>query len=395
MELANRVKSLPPYLFASVDAMISEAKGKGVDVISFGIGDPDIPTPQYIVEKASEEVRNPKNHQYPSYMGLREYRAAVAQYYESYFGVSLDPDKEVLALIGSKEGIAHLPWAILNPGDIALIPDPAYPVYKTATILCHATPYLMPLLEENAFLPNLKKIDEQVAKMAKLMYLNYPNNPTGAIAPLEFFEEAVDFARRNDIVLAHDAAYSQLGFDSYRPPGILQIPRAKEVAVEFFSLSKPFNMTGWRIGALVGRPEILDALGRIKTNIDSGVFGAIQRAGITALENEGKADSAIIQNVEIYKRRSDLVTTYLRDLGWPIEPPKATFYFWIPVPAGFNSEEFSKYVFTKTGVFFTPGIGYGEYGEGYVRLSLTLGEERIREAFERLKKSEIRYTVRH
>lgn len=388
MELARRVQNLPPYLFAGIDQMISEARAKGVDVISFGIGDPDQPTPPNVVEKAVEAVQNPRTHSYPSYVGMESYRQAVADYYRREFHVELDRDKEVLALIGSKEGIAHLPWCLLNPGDIALIPDPAYPVYKTATILCHAHPYLMPLLEENGFLPDLDEIDHQIARTAKLMFLNYPNNPTGAVATKEFFEDVVNFAYEHDIVVAHDAAYSQLGFDGYRAPSILEIPRAKEVAVEFMSLSKPYNMTGWRIGALIGNAEVIDALGRIKTNIDSGIFDAIQVAGIEALL--GPQD-AVTANVARYKRRRDSVIGGLQELGWPVQPMDATFYVWIPVPRGFTSEEFSRHVFEQTGVFFTPGTGYGEYGEGYVRLSLTLPDERIHEAFKRLKEKGIQY----
>lgn len=390
MELARRVQNLPPYLFAGIDRMISEAKAKGVDVISFGIGDPDQPTPQNIVEKAIEAVQDPETHSYPTYLGMELYRKAVADYYQREYNVKLNPDTEVLALIGSKEGIAHLPWCILNPGDIALIPDPAYPVYKTATILCLAHPYLMPLLEENGFLPDLDEIDHQIASKAKLMFLNYPNNPTGAVATKDFFEDAVNFAYEYDIVVAHDAAYSQIGFDGYRAPSILEIPRAREVAVEFMSLSKPYNMTGWRIGALVGNAEIIDALGRIKTNVDSGIFDAIQYAGIEALQ--GPQD-AVTANVKRYQHRRDLVVGYLEELGWPVQPMQATFYLWIPVPKGFtSSEEFSRHVFEQTGVFFTPGTGYGEYGEGYVRLSLTLAEERIHEAFQRLKEKGIRFT---
>lgn len=389
MELARRVKNLPPYLFAGVDRMIAEAKRNGVDVISFGIGDPDQPTPRHIVERAMQAVQDPQTHSYPSYEGMKQYRQAIADYYQREYDVELDPDTEVLALIGSKEGIAHLPWCLLNPGDMALIPDPAYPVYKTATILCHALPYLMPLLEENGFLPDLDEIDYQIARTAKLMFLNYPNNPTGATAPKEFFEDVVNFAYECDIVVAHDAAYSQLGFDGYRPPSILEIPRAKEVAVEFMSLSKPYNMTGWRIGALVGNAEIIDALGRIKTNVDSGIFGAIQYAGIEALCG---SQDVVTANVERYKHRRDIVISYLQELGWPVEPNQATFYVWINVPKGFTSEEFSRHVFTQTGVFFTPGTGYGEYGEGYVRLSLTLADERIHEAFRRLKEKGIRYS---
>ncbi|AZR72796.1 LL-diaminopimelate aminotransferase [Anoxybacter fermentans] len=389
MELAQRVQNLPPYLFAEIDAMIAEAKAKKVDVISFGIGDPDQPTPRHIVNKAIEAIQDPNTHSYPSYIGMYSFRKAIADFYQKRFGVSLDPDKEVLALIGTKEGIAHLPWCILNPGDIALVPDPAYPVYKTATILCNATPYMMPLLKENDFLPDLDEIDHQIAKKAKLMFLNYPNNPTGAVATREFFEEVIQFAYEYDIIVAHDAAYSEIAFDGYQPLSILEIPRAKEIAVEFYSLSKTYNMTGWRIGALVGNAEIVNALGRIKTNVDSGIFEAVQYAGIEALTGP---QNSVDEINDLYKRRRDLVLSYLKELGWPVQPNKATFYVWLPVPKGYTSEEFSKEVFKKTGVFFTPGIGYGKYGEGYVRLSLTVSEDRIKEAFQRIKDSGIRYS---
>lgn len=387
LELSRRVQNLPPYLFAGIDAMIAEAKAKGVDVISFGIGDPDQPTPRNVVEKAMEKVQDPQTHRYPSYVGMKQYRQAVANFYQRNHGVTLNPDKEIVTLIGSKEGIAHLPWCLLNPGDVALIPDPGYPVYKTATILCNATPHLFPLLEENHFLPDLDEIDHQVAKRAKLMFLNYPNNPTGAVATKEFFEEVIHFAYEYDIIVAHDAAYSQIAFDGYRPPSILEVPRAKEIAVEFYSLSKPYNMTGWRIGAMVGNPEVVDALGRIKTNVDSGAFDAVQFAAIEALE--GPQD-VVEANLATYKRRRDLVIANLRELGWEVEVPQATFYIWIPIPKGFTSAEFSTHVFQETGVFFTPGTGYGEFGEGYVRLSLTLDDERIKEGFERLKAKGIR-----
>lgn len=388
MEFARRVQYLPPYLFAEIDIMINEAKARGVDVISFGIGDPDQPTSKHIVQKMIQAVQKPANHNYPAYSGMDEFRQAIVDFYQKRFGVQLDPSKEVLALIGSKEGIAHLPLCLLNPGDIALIPDPGYPVYKTATIISNGIPYLIPLIAENQYLPDLKMIDHQIAHRAKLMYLNYPNNPTGAVATRRFFEQVVSFASEHNIYIAHDAAYAELGFDGYLAPSILEIPKAKEIAVEFYSLSKTYNMTGWRIGTLVGNAEIIEAVGRIKSNIDSGIFQAIQWAGIEALK--GPKDS-VTEVQKLYKSRHDLTIKNLQDLGWKMTPNKATFYLWIPVPHGMKSDEFSKMVFRKTGVFFTPGIGYGHWGEGYVRLSLTLSEERILEAFQRLKDKEIRF----
>lgn len=389
MEFARRLQNMPPYLFAGIDAMISDAKAKGVDVISFGIGDPDLPTPKNIVQKGIEAMQDPSTHSYPSYLGMQSYRKAIADFYQNRFGVTLDSDREVVALIGSKEGIAHLPMCLLNPGDIALIPDPAYPVYKTATILCNGIPYMIPLVEENGFLPDLDEIDHQVAKRAKLMFLNYPNNPTGAIASKDFFAEVIQFAHEYDIIVAHDNAYTLMGYDGYAAPSILEVSRAKEVAVEFYSLSKSYNMTGWRIGAMVGNSEVVEALGRVKTNVDSGIFEAIQYAGIEALS--GPQD-VVEENMAIYKKRRDIVISYLKELGWPVEPTRATFYVWIPTPKRFSAEEFSKELFERTGVFFTPGIGYGEYGEGYLRLSLTVNEEQIHEAFKRIKDSGIQFS---
>lgn len=368
--------------------MINEAKARGVDVINFGIGDPDQPTPEHIVQKMIQAVQNPTNHTYPTYSGMDAFRQAIGDFYQKRFKVHLDPAKEVLALIGSKEGIAHLPFCLLNPGDIALIPDPGYPVYKAATIMCNGVPYLMPLIAENNYLPDLNTIDPEIAKRAKLMYLNYPNNPTGAVATRQFFQQVVSFAYENEILLAHDAAYSEIGFNGYLAPSIMEIPKAKETAVEFHSLSKTYNMTGWRIGALVGNAEIIQAVGQIKSNIDSGVFQAIQWAGIEALKS---SEESIVKVRKLYKNRHDLVFQNLLHLGWNIAPNNATFYLWIPVPSGMRSEEFSKKVFSETGVFFTPGIGYGHWGDGYVRLSLTLSEDKIFEAFQRLREKEIRY----
>lgn len=386
LELARSVLNLPPYLFAEIDVMLNKATAKGVDVISFGIGDPDQPTPHHIVAKAIEALNNPKTHSYPTYAGMKRFRESIAEFYQKRFQVKLDPDKEVLTLIGSKEGIAHLPWCLINPGDIVLVPDPAYPVYKTATILCNGVPYIVPLLQENDFLPDLDEIDHQVAKRAKLMFLNYPNNPTGATATRDFFEEVIYFAYEYDIIVAHDIAYSEIYFNNSQPPSILEIPKAREVAVEFYSLSKTYNMTGWRIGSLVGNSEIINALSRVKTNVDSGVFEAVQYAGIEALTGP---QNNVKKIVELYQDRRDLTISYLQDLGWPVEANQATFYIWINVPKGYTSETFSREIFNKTGVFFTPGIGYGDYGDDYVRLSLTVNKERIKEAFERIKKSGI------
>ncbi|ACL69908.1 LL-diaminopimelate aminotransferase [Halothermothrix orenii] len=388
MENADRIKNLPPYLFAEIDKMIARAKKEGVDVISFGIGDPDQPTPDNIINKMIEAVKDPSTHSYPSYEGMYEYRKTVADWYKNNYGRELDPDKEVVSLIGSKEGIAHLPFCYINPGDIALVPDPGYPVYKTSVLLAGGKPVQVPLVEENNFLPDLKAIDEDIARKAKLFFINYPNNPTGAIAPEEFYEELIDFADKYDIIIAHDAAYSEIGLDGYNPPSFMQFEGAKKVGIEFNSLSKPFNMTGWRVGWAVGRSDVIESLGRIKTNIDSGIFEAIQYAGIEALT--GPEDN-IEKMTELYSKRRDLLVEGLRELGWEVPVNKATFYIWAKVPEGYNSTEFSTHVFEKTGIFFTPGNGYGEFGEGYVRIALTVTEERIKEALERLKNSDIKF----
>ncbi len=386
MENADRIKNLPPYLFAEIDKMISKAKEKGVDVISFGIGDPDQPTHQNIVNKMIEAVQRPSTHSYPSYQGLFEYRKAIADWYRKKYQVELNPDQEVVSLIGSKEGIAHLPFCYINPGDKALIPDPGYPVYKTSILLAGGEAVTVPLLADNNFLPNLDKIDPAIAREAKLFFVNYPNNPTGAIAGDEFYQELIDFARQYRIIIAHDSAYSEIGLDGYEPPSFMQYPGAKEVGIEFNSLSKPFNMTGWRIGWAVGNEDVIESLGRIKTNIDSGIFEAVQYAGIEALTN---STNNIQQVRSLYTRRRDLLLEGLQQLGWTIKKNKASFYLWAQVPAGFTSADFSKQVFQQTGIFFTPGNGYGEEGEGYVRIALTVPENRIIEALQRLKESDV------
>jgi LL-diaminopimelate aminotransferase len=382
---AERIATVPPYLFAEIDKKKAAVIARGVDVISLGIGDPDMPTPQFVVDKMKEAVENPKWHQYPDYDGSLEFRSAACKYYKKRFGIEFDPKTEALALIGSKEGLAHIIWAYVDPGDITLVPDPAYPVYKTHTGLAGGTPYMMPLTRENNFLPDLKAIPEDVARRAKLMFINYPNNPTGAVAPLSFYEEAVAFCRKYDIVLVSDNAYSEMTYDGFKAPSVFDVPGAKDVAVEFWSLSKPFNMTGWRIAFVVGNREVISALGIIKTNTDSGQFTAIQEAAIEALTNP-KADEFIAHMNEIYTRRRDLAVAGLRAIGLDARPMKGSFYLWVPVPKGHTSATFATLLLEEAGVVVTPGGAYGQHGEGYVRLSLCLKEERLQQALERMQK---------
>jgi len=378
---ADRLEQLPPYLFAEIDRLKQEALAQGRDLINLGVGDPDLPTPQPIVERLKEAAEQPLNHRYPSYEGLLSFREAVASWYRRRFQVELDPEREVLSLIGSKEGIAHLPLAFVNPGDKVLVPDPGYPVYKAGTIFSGGIPVTMPLKPSNGFLPDLSAISVKEAKAAKLMFINYPNNPTTAVSTREFFQEVIEFASRHNIIVCHDAAYTEVAYDGYRPLSFLQVEGAKEVGIEFHSLSKTFNMTGWRIGFAVGNPQILAGLGAIKTNLDSGVFQAIQEAAITALLN---AQQEVIKTQEQYQRRRDLMFKGLRELGYQLENPRATFYMWIKVPPPFNSTEFAAQLLKKTGIVVTPGVGFGKYGEGYFRISLTSPEERLQEALQRL-----------
>ncbi len=384
MENSNRIKNLPPYLFAEIDKMINNAKAEGMDVINFGIGDPDQPTPENVVNKMKEAVQDPTTHSYPSYEGLVEFRTAVSRRYKKRFDVELDPETEVVSLIGSKEGIAHLPLCYINPGDYALVPDPGYPVYKTSILLADGNPIMMPLKEENDFLPELAAISEEDAERAKIMFLNYPNNPTGAMASIEFFQEVIAFAKKFNIIIAHDAAYTDIYLDEEVPHSILEVEGAKDVAIEFNSLSKPYNMTGWRIGWACGKEDVIESLGRLKTNIDSGIFEAIQYAGIEALYN---SDDNIKEVTELYKKRRDLLVEGLSELGWKVKPNKATFYLWLEVPENVTSSEFSKKLFKKTGVFFTPGIGWGDYGENFLRIALTVEQDRIKEAIQRIKEN--------
>ncbi|MBA7511956.1 LL-diaminopimelate aminotransferase [subsurface metagenome] len=386
MKIAQRIQTIPPYLFAEIDKKKTEAIKKGVDIINLGIGDPDKPTPNNIIEKLRESVLDLKTHDYPPYAGTAEFRQAVSLWYKNRFGVNLDADREVMALIGSKEGIAHVFLAFIDPGDFSLIPDPAYPVYKTGTLFADGFPYIMPLLEENGFLPDLEEIDEEIAQKAKLMFINYPNNPTGAVADKKFFEKVVKFAKKYDILVCHDFAYSEMTYDGYKANSFLEVDGAKEVGIEFHSLSKTYNMTGWRLGFAVGNEEAISALSIIKTNIDSGVFKAIQRAGVEAFS--GPQDNIQKMN-DIYTSRRNVVINGLNKLGWNLKPTKATFYIWIPTLNKMKSVDFANLLLEKTGIIVTPGIGYGEYGEGYVRIALTVEEKRLEKAIERIKNSKL------
>ncbi len=383
IEKAKRIEQIPPYLFAEIDRKKEEMKKKGIDLIDLGIGDPDLATPEPIVERMKRATEDPKNHHYPSYEGMIEFRTAAAQWFERRFGVRFDPKTEVLTLIGSKEGIAHIPLAFVNPGDYVLVPSPGYPVYRVATLFAGGIPYFMPLLKENGFLPRLSDIPKEVAERAKLLFINYPNNPTSAVAEKPFFEEVIAFARRYGIIVCHDAAYSELAFDGYRPLSLFEVDGAKEVGIEFHSLSKTFNMTGWRIGFAVGNPEIVGGLGRVKTNIDSGLFQAIQEAGIEALN---RYDTPIPHLIRIYEGRRNMMVKGLREIGLEVDQPKATFYLWIKVPQGYTSAQFATLLLENAGIVATPGNGFGDAGEGYIRMALTVDESRLEEAIERLKK---------
>lgn len=382
MQEAKRIRELPSYLFATIEKKIDDYKARGIDVISLGIGDPDQPTPDFIIEEMAKEIWKPENHQYPSSVGMLSYREAVARWYERRYQVEIDPKTEAVALLGSKEGIANISYCYIDPGDIALVPNPGYPVYAIGTQLAGGQPYYMPLKEENGFLPDLAAIPADVAQKAKILWLNYPNNPTGACADLSFFEEAVAFAKKYDILLCHDSAYSEISYDGYVPPSMLQVPGAKDIVLEFHSLSKPFNMTGWRIGYACGNADAVSALARYKSNVDSGAFEAIQAAAIAGLDYD---PAKLAPMRELYRSRRDLVVETFNSLGWKMTPPKGSFYIWAPVPKGFTSAAFAEYVLDKANVVVTPGSGYGEHGEGYFRISLTISSDRIKEAAARIR----------
>ncbi len=382
MNLAERIEHLPPYLFATISRKMAQKRAQGVDVVSFAIGDPDLPTPPHIIEALVEASRDPANHRYPETEGLPEARRAFASWFERRFGISVDPDREVLPVIGSKEGIAHVPLCFIDPGDVSLVPDPGYPVYSVAGELCGGETYALPLTEERGFLPDLDAVPDDVARRAKLLWLNYPNNPTAAVADLDFFERAAAFARRYDLPVVHDLAYSEVAYDGYRPPSFLQAPGAREIAIEMHSLSKSYNMTGWRIGFAVGNAKLIDALSRVKSNLDSGIPNAIQRMAIVALE--GPQD-CIEEHNRIYQRRRDRLVEALAGTGLRVTPPKASLYLWCGLPQGIDSMTFAERLLDETGVVVTPGVGYGQHGEGYVRLSLTLPDDRLEEGVRRLK----------
>ncbi|HEY8491011.1 MAG TPA: LL-diaminopimelate aminotransferase [Dehalococcoidia bacterium] len=381
MKLARRIEALPPYLFAEISRKIAEKRAAGIDVITFAIGDPDLPTPPHILDALIEAAKDPANHRYPESDGLPELREAIAEWYERRFGLRFDPHKEVLPLIGSKEGIGHMALCFIDPGDVALVPDPGYPVYAIGTMFAGGESYFLPLREENGWLPDLDAVPADVAHRAKVLWLNYPNNPTAAVADLEFFERAVHFAKRYGVAICHDGPYSEVAYDGYRPVSFLEAPGAREVGVEFHSFSKSYNMTGWRIGMVVGNAAMVDALMRVKSNLDSGIPQAIQRMAIAAVRG---SQDCIQEHNRIYQRRRDRVVEVLRKLGLRVTPPKASLYVWARIPEGYTSAEFAARLIEDVAVVVTPGTGYGPQGEGYIRISLTTPDEQLEEGLHRL-----------
>lgn len=382
-EFSGRLAKLPPYLFVEIDKAKRKAKAEGRDIIDLGIGDPDLPTPKRIIDALYKAVLDPANHRYALDAGMPQFRRAIARWYKKRFKVELDPDTEILPLIGSKEGIAHIPLAFVNHGDYVLVPDPCYPPYKNGTIFAGGVPYIMPLLAENDFLPDLDRIDRAVSNKAKMMFINYPNNPTGAIADEEFYRRVLDFAHRRNILVCSDAAYSEVCYDKYRPISILEIVGAKDRVIEFHSLSKTYNMTGWRIGWACGNKKAIQGLAKVKSNIDSGIFQAIQLAGIEALESP---QGAVAKANKVYKERRDALVNGLNSLGWKVSKPKATFYVWARVLPGYSSASLAKALLEKAGIIVTPGNGFGRNGEGYIRMALTVPKDRIKTAVQRIKK---------
>ncbi|MFH1678364.1 MAG: LL-diaminopimelate aminotransferase [Candidatus Omnitrophota bacterium] len=391
-DVSSRLKKLPPYLFLEIDRIKRKARQEGKDVIDFGIGDPDQPTPKHIIQALNKAAQEPLNHRYALDQGMPRLRQAIADWYNKRFKVVLNPGTEILPLIGSKEGIAHLPLAVINPGEYTLVPDPCYPPYRGGTIFAGGRVYLLPLLEGNNFLPDIGKIPAGILKKAKLIYINYPNNPTSAVAGKDFYKEVLRFAQRNNIFVISDLAYSEICFDGFKASSFLEIKGAKNVGIEFHSLSKTYNMTGWRIGWACGNKELVGALAKVKSNIDSGIFNAIQIAGITALESPGVQ----INNIcGLYQERRDILTDGLNSLGWQVTKPKATFYLWAKIPGYYlnaaekgNSIVLTRMLLEKAGIVVAPGIGFGKSGEGYVRFALTVDKQRIKEAIQRLKQIE-------
>jgi LL-diaminopimelate aminotransferase len=381
VEVSERLKQLPPYLFIEIDRLKNEARARGEDVIDLGVGDPDVPTPPEIVEALKHAAEKPENHRYPLGSGLRTFRQTITDYYERRFGVAVNADTEVLALIGSKEGIGHVPLAFVNPGDVVLVPDPCYPVYVSGTVFAGGVVHRMPLAEANGFLPDLDGIDASVWDRARILFLNYPNNPTAAVATLDFFEKVVFYAKKHGVIVCHDAAYVDVSLEERPQPSFLQVKGAKDVGIEFYSLSKTFNMTGWRIGAAVGNRGVIGGLARVKANLDSGVFNAIQEAAVRAFEI---VDDVVARNAAVIRARRDAFLEGLKRAGWAVRVPTATFYCWIPVRSGVSSMELTKRLLTECSIVATPGGGLGEHGEGYVRFAMTVAIERIREAVRRI-----------
>ena len=381
MKTAARVNAVPPYLFVQISRKIAEKKAQGIEVISFGIGDPDIPTPPHVLDGLKEASFDPPNHRYPESEGLPEFRESVASWYERRFGVELDPASEVISLIGAKEGIGHASLAFVEPGDVALVPDPGYPVYSVGTLFAGGESHVMPLREENGWLADLDAVPEEAAHRATVLWLNYPNNPTAATADLAYFQKAVAFAKKYDVAVMHDACYTEVAYDGYRPPSFLEVDGAMDVGIEFHSLSKTYNMTGWRLGMAVGNAKLVDDLLTVKSNLDSGVPQAVQHMGIAALE---APLSSVDERNAAYQRRRDRVIEVLRSMGLSVETPRASLYVWAGIPDGYTSAQFSERVLEERDIFITPGTGYGEHGEGYVRLSLTLPDDQLDEAVDRL-----------
>jgi len=383
VELSDRLRALPPYLFVEIDRAKKKKREEGKDVIDLGVGDPDRPTPRFIVDALHRASLDPSTHKYALDNGLPELRIEIARWYKKRFNIDLDPDREILPLIGSKEGIAHIPLAFINPGDTALVPDPCYPPYRSGVIFAGGVPHRMPLLEKNAYLPDLHGIKGHFLDRAKLMFLNYPNNPTGAVCKEGFFEEAVKFASRHNIIVCHDAAYSEMSFDGLALPSFLGTKGAGAVGVEFHSFSKIFNMTGWRLGCVCGNADVVSALAKVKSNIDSGVFNAIQLTGIEALK---RIDKVVRSSNDLYQKRRDVLVDGLGKIGWKVEKPRATFYVWARVPKRYTSVTLASTLLDKANVVVTPGNGFGDAGEGYVRMALTVDEARLKEAVDRIGK---------
>jgi LL-diaminopimelate aminotransferase len=378
---AERLQQLPPYLFMEIDRLKAEVQARGVDIIDLGVGDPDLPTPDHILRRLVEAAGDPRNHRYPSYSGMNDFRRSVAGWYQRRFGVTLDPGKEVVTLIGSKEGIAHFPLAFINPGDYALVSSPGYPVYHSGTLFAGGHSHFLPLRKENQFLPDLSAVPRELLPKAKVLFINYPNNPTAAVAERSFFEKVVEFALEHQMIVCHDAAYSEMAYDGYRPLSFLEVPGAKEVGIEFHSLSKTYNMTGWRIGFAVGNEKLVAGLSQVKSNIDSGAPQAIQWAGIEALEG---TQEPLQELLTVYQSRRDLMVRGLRKIGLPVDPPKASFYLWVEVPTGYTSARTTMHLLQEAGIVTTPGNGFGEPGEGFFRISLTVPRQRLEEAVDRL-----------